>query len=271
MDKLAAQLGINLDFFAVFITWGLIFTRVFVMLTLVPFLGGRGIPGRIRLLTSIVLSTYVFYFLNYDLESQVPDDHGLIIALFFKEIFFGLAIGFTTIMCFYAIEAGGRIVDNQRGSANAQIFLPALGQVSIFGLFQYWLGLSLFLSLSGHLVFLKVFFESFQTVPVFMLPHFDPGLSPFLTLLIRMSADVLILGMQLAAPVLITIFLTDLVLGISNKMAPQIPVFELGFILKGYLGVVMVFVSVHILIKQMGGFFDVMNNNVERIVRHFAG
>ncbi len=271
MDKLAEQFGVNLDFFAVFITWGLIFTRTFVMLTLTPFIGGKGIPGRIRFLTAAVLTSYVFYFLNYNLENQVPEDKGLIFALFFKEIFFGLTIGLTAIMCFYAIEAGGRIVDNQRGSANAQIFLPALGQVSIFGLFQYWLGVSLFCAISGHLVFLQGFMDSFRTVSVFTLPKIEPGLSPFLALIIRMSSDVLIMGMQLAAPVLITIFLTDLVLGIANKMAPQIPVFELGFILKGYVGVAMVFVSVHILVRQMGTFFNVMHNNLEYVVRYFGG
>lgn len=241
------------------------------MLMLTPFLGGRGVPGRIRLLTAIILATFVFYFINDDLVNKIPKDHGIIIALFFKEIFFGLAIGVTTIMCFYAIEAGGRIVDAQRGSANAQIFLPALGQVSIFGLFQFWVGIAMFCYVSGHVMFLRAFFESFISVPLFSMPVIEPGITPFLKLLIRMSADVLILGTQLAAPVLIAIFLTDLVLGIANKMAPQIPVFEIGFMLKGYVGVGMVYVAIVVMVAQMDVFFGVMNNNVRRIVLYFGG
>lgn len=271
MDKLAEQLGINIDFYSALICWGLIFTRVFTMLMLTPFLGGRGIPGRIRLLTAIILSSYVFYFLNHDLVNQIPDDKGLIIALFFKEVFVGLSIGLTAIMCFYAIEAGGRIVDNQRGSANAQIFLPALGQVSIFGLFQYWVGLAFFCAISGHVIFLGAFLESFVTLPVFSLPQIAPGISPFLTLVIRMSADVLILGMQLAAPVLIAIFLTDLVLGIANKMAPQIPVFEIGFMMKGYVGIAMVYVSIMVLVTQMSELYQLLYSNVKKIILYFAG
>jgi len=161
-------------------------------------------------------------------------------------------------------------VDAQRGSANAQIFLPALGQVSIFGLFQFWVGLAMFCYVSGHTIFLKAFFESFITVPIFSLPVVEPGLTPFLKLLIRMSADVLILGTQLAAPVLIAIFLTDLVLGICNKMAPQIPVFEIGFMLKGFVGVAMVYVAIVVMVEQMDVFFGVMNNNVRRIVLYFG-
>lgn len=270
MNNLVEQLGINIDLYDTLIGLGLIFTRVFVMLILTPFLGGRGVPGRIRLLTALVLSVFAFYFLSDSMQNQLPEDNSLIIALFFKEIFFGLTLGVTTIMCFYAIEAGGRIVDNQRGSANAQIFLPALGQVSIFGLFQFWVGLAFFCATSGHVVFLEAFFDSFIKVPVFVLPQFEPGITPFLKLIIRMSADVLILGMQLASPVLIAIFLTDMVLGIANKMAPQIPVFEMGFMLKGYIGVGMVYVSMMVLVAQIDVFFDLMQMNVRKIVYYFA-
>jgi flagellar biosynthesis protein FliR len=271
MNKLAELLGINIDLYAFAITWSLIFTRVFVMLIMVPFLGGRGVPGRIRVVVGMAITTFVFSMIGIDSVNLIPEDKGLLIALYFKEIFFGIAVGMTAILCFYAIEAGGRIVDNQRGSANAQIFLPALGQVSIFGLFKYWLALGFFCYISGHTVFLKAFIEGFQVVPIYTLPDIAPGISPFLTLIIRMSADVLILGMQLASPVIIAIFLTDLVLGIANKMAPQIPVFEIGFMLKGYVGVIMVYISVLILVDQMENFFGVMQINVKKIFLLFAG
>lgn len=271
MASLEQQLGITIDLYSVFIIWGLVFTRTFIMMTLAPFIAGRGTSGRIRLLAALTLSLYIYMLFAKTWGDQLPDDKGVIIALFFKEIFVGLAIGLVTIMCFYAIEAGGRIVDNQRGSANAQIFLPQLGQVSIFGLFQFWLALSLFLSLSGHVPFLRAFVESFQQLPVLTLPRVSPGFSPFLELMIRISADVLLWGMQLAAPVLIAIFLTDLVLGIANKMAPQIPVFELGFMVKGYVGIVMVYISILVIVSQMQLFFNMMNDNVRKAVLFLAG
>lgn len=270
MNKFIEELGINIDFYAAALAWALIFSRVFAMLLLVPFLGGRAVPGRIRIMMGLVLTTFVFYFLHENIVDKMPDDKSVLIALFLKEIFFGMSIGIVTIMCFYAIEAGGRIVDNQRGSANAQIFLPALGQVSIFGLFKFWVGLALFCAVSGHIVFLRAFLESFITVPVFSMPNVSPGVTPFLKLMIRMSADVLIWGTQLAAPVLIGIFLTDMVLGIANKMAPQIPVFEIGFMLKGYVGVAMVYFSIYVLTKQMDDFFSIMNRNVGLVVRYFG-
>jgi len=269
MSHFFEQLGINIDFYDFLISWALVFTRIFVILIITPFLGGRGVPGRVRFVVSFVISVYIFIVIKDSLLNNMPDDNGLIIALFFKEIFVGLGIGITSIMCFFAIEAGGRIVDSQRGSANAQIFLPTLGQVSIFGLFQFQLGLALFLFMGGHTVFLRAVFQGYVDVPVYALPTIAPGVTPFLELMIRMSADVLILGVQLAAPVLIAIFLTDLVLGIANKMAPQIPVFEIGFMMKGYIGVVMVYLSVMVLASQMDVFFDVMQSNVVRVIKYF--
>lgn len=270
MNKLAELFGINIDFYATGIGWSLIFMRVMVVLMLTPFLGGRGIPGRYRLLLSIVITTFVYMAMGADYLKLLPENKAILFALYFKEIFLGLAIGITAVMCFYAIEAGGRIVDNQRGSANAQIFLPALGQVSIYGLFNFWLGIAFFCFISGHVIFLKAFLEGFVTVPVYSMPTIEPGFSPFAKMIIRMSADVLIMGMQLAAPVLISVFLTDLVLGIANKMAPQIPVFEIGFMMKGFVGSLMMYVSILILVKQMDTFFNIMNENVSKIFQLFA-
>lgn len=270
LSTFEAQLGINLDLYAVFITWALMFTRTVIVVTMVPFLGGKGIPGNIRIIVAFVLTTFAYMCIYGATEPVLPDDKAILIAYFFKEMFFAVAIGITTIMCFYAIEAGGRIVDSQRGSSNAQIFIPALGQVTIYGLFQYWLGLAVFIAVGGHIVFLGAYLEGFQTVNVLSLPVIQPGMSPFLKLLIRMSADVLIWGMQLAAPVLISIFLTDLVLGIANKMAPQIPVFELGFLMKGYVGSAMFAVSIFVLSRQINLFYEIMNNNVVHITKYFA-
>ncbi len=270
MSHLEEQLGINFDLYSALIVWALVFTRAFVMLLLNPFLGSKGVPGRVRLLVAGIIAVYVYFLLGEHAADNLPADKGLLIALFFKEIFFGMVIGLATVMTFYAVDAAGRIVDNQRGSANAQIFIPQLGQVSLFGLFEFQLGLAFFLSTGGHIIFLRAFLESYTIMPVLTFPTLAPGISPFMELLIRMSADVLILGMQLSAPVLIAIFITDVVLGLANKMAPQIPVFELGFMIKGYVGVAMVWISILTLISQMDVFFNLMQKNTLRMIHFFA-
>lgn len=269
MDQITKALGLEFDLYSEFICWFLIFTRTMVVCQMAPFMASHGVPGRVRLILSMVLATYAHFLLRGTMVTELPTEKALLIAYFFKEIFFGMAIGMTTIMTFYAIDAGGRIVDNQRGSANAQIFVPQLGQVSIFGLFNFWLAMNIFVGLGGHIVFIRAFIGSFLKVPVLWLPDIAPGISPFMHHLVAMSGQVLVMGMQLAAPVLIAIFLTDVVLGIANKMAPQIPVFELGFMVKGYVGVFMVYVLIPVIIRIFSVFFQNMHENVEKMILLF--
>lgn len=243
--------GIRVDLYFSLICWALIFTRIFVMLLLNPFLGSRAVPGRARTAVAIAISLMIYPAVVPPLANSFPDDASIIFALFFKEVFFGMAIGLVTVMTFYALEAAGKIVDHQGGAGNAQLFVPQLGEVSIFGLFNFWLAIAFFISIGGHQQFLKAFLLSFETVPLLAVPNIAPGFSPFLDYMVRLSADTLIIAVQLAAPVLIAVLLVDLVLGLANKMAPQINVFELGFVLRGIARPLLLYICLLVLLSQM--------------------
>ena len=80
---------------------------------------------------------------------------------------------------------------------------------------------------------------------------------------IRLSADVLVLAARLSAPVIIAILLADVVLGIANKVAPSINVFELGFSIKGVTGVLVVYIAIMILYDE----FQVVTKGMVAVVR----
>lgn len=271
MTAFAESLGIRIDLYFSLICWGLIFTRIFVMLLLTPFLGSRAVPARARMATAIAFSLFLYPLLVPQLSGSVPDNKGVIIALFFKEIFFGFTISLVTVMVFFALEAAGRVVDHQRGGGNAELFVPQLGQVSLFGLFNFWLAIAFFLGIGGHRLFLKAFFLSFQTVPILALPDLAPGFSPFLEFVVKLSGNVLIIAMQIAAPVVIASFLVDTVLGIANKMAPQINVFELGFAIRGYAAPLILYISILTIVSQMDKVMKGMVDSVYKLSTLFMG
>ena len=264
------MLGIHINLYASLIGWALVFTRVFVMLFFTPFLGSQAVPGRVRLSLSIILASFLYPYVVKPFEADFPANNGIIFALFFKEFFFGFAVGLVTTMVFHAVEAAGSIVDNQRGGANAQVFVPQLGQVSIFGLFLFWLAIAFFISIDGHIFFLEAFLKSFVTLPIYQMPHIEPGFSPFLQMLVRLSGNVLVVAIQLSAPVMIAILLVDLVLGLANKMAPQINVYELGFAIKGYVAPLLVYISLLILFSQMKVIMAGMLKSVDEMIQLFA-
>lgn len=267
MDQVLEQLGIKIDFYANGVVWFLIFLRVVMVVLLTPFLGTKAVPGRARMATSIVLSLFVYALIGPELAKSVPVDKLSLLPLILKEVFFGFTIALVTMMTFYALESAGRVVDSQRGGGNAQIFLPQLGQVTLFGLFNFWLAVAIFLAVGGHRHFLEAFIHSFETMPLLSLPTIAPGFSPFLEFIVFLSGQVIVIAIKLSAPVLIAILLVDLVLGLANKMAPQINVFEMGFAIKGYLAPLMIYVSIIILVEQMDAITKGMIESVTRLAK----
>jgi flagellar biosynthetic protein FliR len=267
--RIFEQIGFESDLKQAGVIFMLIFFRVVMMVTLVPFIGSKAAPSRARLATSLILSVFIYQMIA-PYVGEVPADIVVIFALCLKEAFFGFVIGMITVMVFHALEAAGGVVDAQRGSANAQIFIPQLGQVSIFGLFNFWMSIAFFLSIGGHRYFLEAFFLTFQTVPLLEFPIYEPGISAFAEFFITLTADVLTIAVQLSAPVLIAILLIDLVLGIANKMAPQINVFELGFSLKGYSGPLMICVSLLVLVSEIENILETMTKSVYKVAFLFT-
>jgi flagellar biosynthetic protein FliR len=102
----------------------------------------------------------------------------------------------------------------------------------------------------GHLIFLRAFFHSFEVLPVWEFPRFAEGTMPIMEILVRLSADVLWIALQLSAPALIALFLTDVGFGIINRVAPQINVFVVSQPAKVAIGIAMVLLVLRILFDQ---------------------
>ena len=150
------------------------------------------------------------------------------------------------------------------------VFNPALGsQASVFGLFMYQLVIAIFLVIGGHRFFLGALVESFQKVPLMTYPTIGQGITPMMDLMIKLSADTLIICLQLSAPVLISIFVADLVLGVTNRIAPMINVFEMSFNIKGFVGVLLVYLAIPLMIFQTKIWFEGMIKTFHQITSFF--
>lgn len=270
--QFTAATGMDVDFTFFFIAGGLIATRILVAINLTPYLGVRPVPGNIRVSTALALTFFVYPLVIPGIDkSQIPQGAFLLIALFLKEAMFGMLLGLVNMMIFYGIQSAGNMVDNQRYVANARIFNPALGsQASLFGVFFFQLTLALFLVLGGHRFFIKALVESFQTIPLLTFPKIEPGITPMVDFMIRLTGDTLIICLQLSMPVLIAIFIADLILGLTNRIAPMINVFEMGFNIKGFVGVALVYLSLPVFIYQTKYWFQYLIQAFSRVTQYFV-
>ena len=272
MQDFLSPIGVNLNitFYLFFLL--LVWVRVLSMVSVIPFLFGKPVPRTVSVGASVVMALFVFPHIVPHVPPEMTQDPMAIVLLFIKEIFYGVSIGMAVSLLFHSFAAVGQMIDNQRGMSIARLLIPQLGeQASTSGVFLFQLGVVFYLLLGGHITFFKSFFMSFQTLPVMGFPVTGPGLYPMVDLFMRISGEVIFISLQMSAPIIIAIFMTDLILGIANKMAPQINVWELGFHVKGYVGVLLLFVSITIIGEQMQKYMVKSNHYADQVTELLQG
>jgi flagellar biosynthesis protein FliR len=238
---------------------GLIMARLVPAIIYTPFFGGGSVPGRAKLALAVALSFLLYPAMASAIPTAlVPIDFLPFLLLALKEAMVGFTIGYLTSLIFYGIESAGQMVDNLRGATIAQLLNLELNtQVSLLGQLKLQTAIVLFFTLDGHLLYIRGLFYSFERLPVNSYPQlrgaFASGqeLTPILSDLIHLSTDVLLVSMQLAAPVLVCLFLTDIIFGIFNRVAPQINIFFLSISFKMLLGCLMLFLVWDAILGQM--------------------
>ncbi len=272
MPDFLAHAGVNLDFQFVFIFAMLVWIRLLAIVSTAPFLFGKPVPGTLRIGISVLLMLFAVPHLLPTVRPSIVDNWVLLSLLFLKEAMIGVVIGFVASLVFHAFEAAGDMVDNQRGMSIARVLIPQLGsQGSLVSQFLFQFSIVIYVSLGAHRLFFETLFHSFQTMPVLQFPSIAPGWLPLADLLIRTTGQLLSLSVTLAAPVIITVLVADIILGVANRVAPQINVWELGFTLKGYIGVLLLFFMITLMLPAMQHLFADSQQQIRRTVRLLEG
>jgi len=272
LQEILARVGVTIDVAFSLIFLSLIWVRILTMATVIPFLTGKPVPRYVVVGASMVMAVFVYPNIVPAVHPPLADDFLKLFMLYIKEVFYGLSIGFSVAILFYAIESVGQMIDNQRGMSIARLLIPGLGeQGSLSGAFLFQLAIVIYLTMGGHRLFLQSFFNSFVSLPVLEFPRAGPGLFPMMDLFIKISGEVLFIALQLSAPVIIAIFVTDIILGVANRIAPQINVWELGFNVKGYIGILMLFVSITMIGNQIRHYALKSNTYADRVIQHLEG
>ncbi|MFB2871191.1 type III secretion system export apparatus subunit SctT [Aeromonas jandaei] len=154
-------------------------------------------------------------------------DLALLVA---KEVLLGLLIGFVAAIPFWAVEASGFLVDNQRGAAMASLFNPSLAsQTSPTGLLLTQTLITLFFSGGAFLALLSALFQSYASWPV---TRFFPAIGDLWVSFFYSQFSQMLLCALLAAPLLIAMFLAEFGLALISRFAPSLNVFVLAMPIK---------------------------------------
>ncbi len=223
------------------ISFLLIFLRVFAIGTVFQPFSIRTIPVSIRLLLAIAISIILLQL--YSLR-DLPDMSTLLV-LGIKEIVVGLVIGFLANIVFYMLQIVGQIIDFQVGLSLANIINPAFDiQMSPIGDLLFVLGVFIFLVSGGYLQVIEAFAYSFNIVPLGMVNLSNYAFGDAFKLLGNFTLHV---ALRFSAPIISTILLVDVMIGIIARTVPQINIFIIGLPLKTGLAFLALIVIIGIL------------------------
>lgn len=215
------------------LTYTLILPRLFSCFIVLPILGKQILGGTlVRNGVACSLALFIYPCVADTLPSTLDGlELGLLIG---KEILIGLLIGFVVSIPFWAIEATGFIIDNQRGASMASTLNPLLAsQTSPTGLLLTQTLITLFFSGGAFLVLLGALFTSYASWPI---ATFYPQLSgQWNAFFLSQFTHLLSLCVVFAAPLLIAMFLAEFGLALISRFAPSLNVFILSMPIKSLI------------------------------------
>ena len=243
----------------------LIFVRVSGIFTTAPVFGARNVPKVIKAGMSLVFAIILLPALSQQ-PITIPGSFFLYIALVIKEYLVGLIIGFAASMIFSAVQMAGQLIDTQIGYGMVNVLDPLAGQqVPLIGNFQYILALMVFLAINGHYMIISGLMASFQIVPVTHVA-FHATLP---VLFINMIISFYIIAFKISLPVVATLLLLDVGMGILARTMPQMNIFIVGMPAKIFVGLFILSISMPFFVFLIEVLFNGMYANLNQVMQQF--
>lgn len=209
-----------------------VFARLLGFVRLAPVFNRKEMPGMVKIALVLLLTIVI----TCTMKPEVTIIKDSFVLSIFLNMVVGAIIGYVAQLILLAVDAGGDMVNMQMGLSSAMVLDPTTSsQVSIVGKCFQFLGLIIFIQLGGVYWLLNALIHSFQVFPL------DGTIIPLAELvnidyLVKMSSNVLYMGLQIASPILLATLGQDIILGVISKTAPQVNVFQLSFLFKPVLG-----------------------------------
>lgn len=220
----------NLEYFM------MVLARISAFIFSAPVFSQKNIPRRVKALFSVVLAYVVFTALDYKpLDYAGIIDFGVLIV---TEVVAGVILGFVANICVMILNFAGNLVDMEIGFSMAQEMNNVNNVTStITGNYYIYLVMLVMLVSDMHLYVLKAIVESFNIIE---LGHVKVGVDIYVVLL-KFLVEYFIIAFRIILPVFTAMLVTNAVLGILAKAAPQMNMFVVGMQLKVVIGLAVLF------------------------------
>jgi flagellar biosynthetic protein FliR len=232
------------DFYSLLLLCSL---RIMVIISMNPVLGARILPGRARILLALGVSAYVSTGLAKQNFTQSRLWAPFVLSCM-QELLIGTVLGLVSALIFYALAMAGDYTDVLRGQTMAQALDPNFGNMAS-QLQQLYLqmGIVLYFILGYHRLLIEALIHSYTVFPPGTMCGFlqNDSAQILLLKLTDFTGSIFEIALLLTAPAMITLLCIDVIMGLMNRMAPQMQVFQLGLSMKMWLALAILAMGFH--------------------------
>jgi len=220
------------------IAYLLVFCRIGGLFALAPIFSGALIPMRAKLVIAAALTLALAPIATNGVK--ISDDPAWLTAAISKEIVVGLGFAFAVGAVGAAVQAAASLLDTLVGFSLASLLDPVTNQqTAILGQLYTLVTTCVFLLTGGDRLMIAGLADTYRVVPL----GTWSGAGPLASLTGAELGQVLVIGIELAAPVLITVLLVDGALALMARAVPQMNVFFVGMPAKIFAALAVVGVS----------------------------
>lgn len=252
MDEMIRQIAILFPEFEKYFSAGfIVFFRLMGFIRFAPVFNRKEINTTVKLALVIILTIMITPLVN---PGMPPKDVSPML-LWVLNFAVGAIIGYIAQLIILAIESGGDMINTQMGLSSAMVMDPSSNsQTSILSRMITLMGICIFIQLGGLYWLFNALIRSFEIFPVYAV-HIPLEKIINLDYLVKMTSNVLYMGLQIASPVLLATLGQDIILGVISKTAPQVNVFQLSFLFKPVFGAAIMIWILPMLIGVISDFF----------------
>jgi flagellar biosynthesis protein FliR len=214
----------------------LVLARVSPLFVLAPLFSSKMMPVRVKGIVAVGLSIGLTPLAVHG--QTIPSDPMAVAGMLVIQVLVGLAFAFAVGMVLTAVEAAGAITDMVAGFSFGSVVDPINGNQggTMTNLYSL-VGLAMFIAIGGDAWTLRGLQRTFDLVPLTKAPQIAS-----LTSGVEQSfATIFVSAVEVAAPVILALMITDVAFGMIAKVVPQVNIFGVGFPMK--VGVAMLVVA----------------------------
>lgn len=214
----------------------LVLARVSPLFVLAPLFSSKMVPARVKGIVAVGLSIGLTPLAVHG--QNIPTDPMAVAGMLVVQVLVGLAFAFAVGMVVTAIEAAGSLTDMVAGFSFGAVIDPINGnQGGTMANLYSLVGLAMFIAIGGDAWTLHGLQKTFQLVPLTKAPQ----IASLTSGVEQAFATIFVSAVEVAAPVILALMITDVAFGMIAKVVPQVNIFGVGFPMK--VGVAMLIVA----------------------------